>query len=526
MTAGTSSTARWWRYAIALALTASICGLLLGGISAWFLGSVAIAGLSAATATTFNFFAPGAFVRLFAIGRTVSRYGERLTGHKAALGDQVARRQGLFSSMAAASSVRNAGWQLGDQSRLADYLDDVEDVDYARLRAGLPTLSLSLSIAGCAMATAFVATFALLPIAILLLGLLFAGHRAAATGAKAWERTRTARREGTERLGNAMASLVPLSAERGWDRACDDALSELRKAETAALSLRRSQAIVDAIASTIGPVSCLSVMAAAWLHGARGSDLLMPVFVGFAWLALGESANGISRIVVARVRERAASAAIGQHPPARPASPRATPDIALLTHAALVRRAPDGRTIGAPVPLNLGAGRPTALVGPSGIGKTSLLKQIAGWTGDDILLAGKTALCAERRREASTLCLHDAAILEDIVRANLFAPAASDDRLWEALVATEMDARVKQAGGLDAWIRQDMLSLGEAQRINLARAWLSDKPIVLLDEPTEHLDEEQGGRILRRLLDRLGDRIVVMSNHRAIRSDGIAILSL
>ncbi|TIU22142.1 MAG: ATP-binding cassette domain-containing protein, partial [Mesorhizobium sp.] len=67
---------------------------------------------------------------------------------------------------------------------------------------------------------------------------------------------------------------------------------------------------------------------------------------------------------------------------------------------------------------------------------------------------------------------------------------------------------------LDAWIRQDRFSLGEVQRINLARAWLSSRPLVLLDEPTEHLDDAQGERILERLLAHLDDRIVVVSTHR------------
>ena len=108
-----------WRYAMALALLALVFGLLLGGLSAWFLGSVALAGLSA-TAFTFNFHIPGALVRLFAVGRTVAKYGERLVGHKAALTDQIVRRVELFRAMADAPAIRRTGWQLGDEARLAD----------------------------------------------------------------------------------------------------------------------------------------------------------------------------------------------------------------------------------------------------------------------------------------------------------------------------------------------------------------------------------------------------------------------
>ncbi len=120
-----------WRYATALALAAVLCGLsLLGGLSAWFLGSVAIAGLSAA-ALTFNFHIPGALVRLFALGRTAAKYGERLVDHKA-LADQVAR-VGLFRAMAR-NTLGSAGRLAARrrEAKLADYLDDVEDVDFGK----------------------------------------------------------------------------------------------------------------------------------------------------------------------------------------------------------------------------------------------------------------------------------------------------------------------------------------------------------------------------------------------------------
>ena len=155
------------------------------------------------------------------------------------------------------------------------------------------------------------------------------------------------------------------------------------------------------------------------------------------------------------------------------------------------------------------------LVGASGSGKTTLLKQIAGWIGDDALAAGDRILSASERRALVALVLHDAVILEDTVRANLFVGDVPDAALWRALEAVEMDGRIREAGGLDSWVRQDRFSLGEAQRINLARAWLSSRPLVLLDEPTEHLDEVQGERILERLLARFSDRIVVVSTHRA-----------
>jgi len=197
----------------------------------------------------------------------------------------------------------------------------------------------------------------------------------------------------------------------------------------------------------------------------------------------------------------------------------ASPAFAVLHTLALTnvpRQTPDGRRLGEAASRTFEAGNPTALVGASGAGKTTLLKQIAGWIGTDHdgrFAADGIMLLAARRRAMSHLSLHDAAILSDTIRENLFAPDASDAQCWEALTAVELDRRVEAAGGLDAWINQDMLSLGEAQRLNLARALLSRAPLVLLDEPVEHLDTEQGARILDRVFRRLADQIVIYSSH-------------
>ncbi|MBZ9991569.1 ATP-binding cassette domain-containing protein [Mesorhizobium sp. BH1-1-5] len=525
-----SSSRKSWRLATGFAFAALACAILLGGVSAWLLGSVAIAGLSAA-AFTFNFHIPAALIRLFAVGRTAARYGERLTGHKAALADQVARRVDLFAAMAAAPAVRRAGWQLGDDARLADYLDDVEDLDYARLRAGLPALTLGCGLAALIAGSAVLAPLSLLPITLFLLAILFAGNRVAKAGAMAWGETRSLRRGGAVRLGAAMASVIPLKAEAAWSRECAEALTALSRADGMLLSLRRLQAMLDMIGAAFGPVAGISVMAAAWHAGRQGADLLAPMLLAFCWLALGEAMNGASRMLVAVLRRNAARNEIEQWTRTAAAAGRRDSATAeapprLLRHGALQRRAPDGRAIGMPIFLLLAPGQPTLLVGASGSGKTSLLKQIAGWIGDDAFAAGDCILSASERRTQAALVLHDAVVLEDTVRANLFASDVPDAALWRALEAVEMDGRIHEAGGLDAWIRQDRFSLGEVQRINLARAWLSTKPLMLLDEPTEHLDDTQGARILERLLARFSDRIVVVSTHRAPPLRDVGVIAL
>ena len=519
---------RSWRYATALAFAALACAVLLGGLSAWFLGAVALAGLSSATALVFNFHTPGALVRLLALGRTAAKYGERLTGHRAALSDQVLRRAALFRDMASAPSVRSTGWQLGDQARLTDFLDDVEDLDFAKLRVNLPLATIALGLAAGLLSILIIAPLALVPVTLLVLVSAIAARRLTSVAHTTLLRARELDRAGAFALGAAAAAVVPLRAERAWATQRTNATAHFNNAEQQTRTLRRAQATFDALTGLIGPVAGISIIAAAWYAGARNEALLVPVFISFAWLALSEALQGSSRIIVARIRQILAANEMRKWTPT-PSAPDTLPDQTptIISHANLQPRAPDDRALGTPIVLELSAGQPTLIVGTSGSGKTSLLKQIAGWLGDDIFqtLDGHR-LSPSQRRALTTFCPHDAAILADSVRANLFAPDATDDELWAVLEDVELAPRLRQGGGLDAWISQETLSLGEAQRLNLARALLSDTPIVILDEPTEHLDIDQAQRITARMLDRLSHRILVIASHRHIDAPSAQIDNL
>lgn len=531
-TAGPPTGPAPWRLALVLGFAALVSGVLLSGLSMWFLGAVALAGLTPA-AFTFNFHMPAALVRLFAVTRTAAKYGERIVGHRAALVDQIARRAGLFSAMAAAPVVRRTGWQLGNQDRLCDYLDDVEDVDYARLRAGLPTAVLVAGLAGLTAATLWTAPPAMLVIAGCAGMLIVSARQLNARAALDWGHVRSQRRAASRRLGSALAAVVPLQAEGSWRAVLGSCFAPFDAAEDDRLRMRRRQASFDFAAGLLGPIAALSVFATAWASGSRGDALLPSAFVAFAWLALGEPLQDASKIVMARVRERAARAGLTQWQaaalPTDAARGRhdATPRVLALQ--ALPRRAPDGRRIGELLDAAFHAGVPTVVTGPSGCGKTSLLKQVAGWLGpedDGRILADGVELDAAARQRLVFFGLHDAVVLSDTVRENLFAPDATDAECWGALAAVELDRRIGGAGGLDAWITQDMLSLGETQRLNLARAMLSAAPVVLLDEPAEHLDGAQAGRVLARLVHHCDGRILVFTSHHPDGPAGTSLLAL
>lgn len=89
-----------------LAAITVLCGILLLGLSGWFITATAIAGLATASALAFDVFAPAAGIRLLAILRTASRYAERLVTHDATLAVLAAMREKLFRSWAAPQAAK------------------------------------------------------------------------------------------------------------------------------------------------------------------------------------------------------------------------------------------------------------------------------------------------------------------------------------------------------------------------------------------------------------------------------------
>ncbi|WP_081871353.1 ATP-binding cassette domain-containing protein [Parvularcula oceani] len=498
---------RRWRAALVLAGLSALSGVLLVGVSAWFLGAVALAGLGPA-AYAFSFHHPAAIVRLLALLRTGTKYGERIAGHAAALRDQTRHRGRLFRRMAGAEESRAAGWQLARADRLQSFLDEVEAVDFARLRVVMPVLAITGAGLLVAVLTAFTVPLALPTILGQGALLLFAAERLCAEADIRARKAEAGRREAGERLGQQLSGLVSL--EGGGERTLrlGETARISRAAESAAAAGRARLGAADALLSALGPLAAALVLVLSQIGGMRGEALLPAVLAAFSWLALGELIAPLARASFARRSARRAGEALSvwvdDDEEVSPAGP------AEIAVSGLPLRDPQGHALGSSVTFAARPGHPVALLGPSGCGKTTLLKRLAGWLPWQ---EGPHPLgSAANARAASHLSLHDAAVLDATVRDNLFS-AASGEELWRALEAAELAERIREAGGLDARITQDMLSLGEARRLVLARACLSAAPLILLDEPGEHLRIDQAERILRRLLERLSDRTILLVTH-------------
>ena len=169
-------------------------------------------------------------------------------------------------------------------------------------------------------------------------------------------------------------------------------------------------------------------------------------------------------------------------------------------------------------------GTMTALVGPSGAGKTTttaLLSRLYDVTAGRILIGGVDVrtVSLDDLREAVGVVTQDAHLFHDTIRANLLyaRPEATDEDLRAACEAAQILGLIDQLpDGLDTVVgdRGHRLSGGEKQRIALARLFLKGPRVVVLDEATAHLDSESEAAVARALDLALEGRTSVVIAHR------------
>ena len=177
------------------------------------------------------------------------------------------------------------------------------------------------------------------------------------------------------------------------------------------------------------------------------------------------------------------------------------------------------------IDVDIRPGRVVRIAGPSGIGKSTLLKLLMRFWDPQ---SGRVTISGLDLRDVNTASLRsqqglmeqDTFLFATTIRENLLVAKAdaSDEELIAALEKAALREHVERLPqGLDTQLTElgDSLSGGERQRLGLARVFLQDAPLLLLDEPTSNLDALSEASVLKALQENRADKTVVIVTHRA-----------
>jgi ATP-binding cassette subfamily C protein CydC len=517
---------------IALGVLSLASALALAGLSAWLITRAwqmpPVLDLSIAVVA----------VRTFAISRGVLHYCERLASHDTALRAAGTARAQIYYRLAHGPADVATRYHRGELvARVGADVDQLADV---LVRALLPfSVAAVLAVA----ATAVVGTISPLAAAILAICLLVAGilapwlaSRAAAAQEVLARQHHSARDVSAMlalehapelRVGGRLPSIVAESQrrQRDWGDAIDAAARPAALAAaipTAAIGV----SVLGAVVAGIGMASMVAPTTLAVL-------MLLPLSAFEATTPLPAAAIQLTRSRLAARRLLDLTPANSTVPAADPelisatAPPRPIPTERLRAHDVLAAHLGSGVRAAA-VTVDLPPGARLAVTGPSGSGKTTLLMTLAGLLAPlrgEVALGGKPLRLIREHdlRCAVSFFAEDAHIFATTVRDNLLVARGDcpDHEMAVALGRVGLDTWLAGLpNGLDTVLSAgaQALSAGQRRRLLLARALISPATILLLDEPTEHLDATDAEPILRTLLKSHGglmgaERTVVVATH-------------
>lgn len=470
-------------------------------------------------------------VRFFGLARPVARYLERLMSHDLAFRVLSRVRVRAYERIEPLAPAELASYRRGDL--LSRLVADVDSLQNLHLRGFHPLLVGLVSGAVCVGVTA-----AFLPAAALVLacGLLLASVAVPLVSGRlgSWAAGRQAAARGA--LSAELVDVLQSAPELVVYGREEDRLEHARRADRLLVRIARR----DAIAAGVGDGLQLCAVGA--------------TVAGVLWLAVEATADGrLDRVLIAMlallalasfeavqplsgaVRDLGATVAAGKRVLdlvdrrpriADPAAPCPVPPAptAVCLEAVAARYGPGEPLVLDGATLRLDPGCRIALVGESGAGKTTvtnLLQRFLDPVRGRVTIGGLDVreLSQEDVRRAIVVAGQDAHLFSTGIRENLRlgCPDASDAELERVLQLVGIGDWIDSLPqGLDTLVGEQGRSLsgGERQRLCIARALLSEPRLLVLDEPTAHLDPPAAEALIRDVFAAAGDASVLLITHR------------
>ncbi|MGW3144238.1 thiol reductant ABC exporter subunit CydD [Streptomyces sp. NPDC001177] len=469
--------------------------------------------------------------RAFGIGRAVFRYAERLVSHDAVLRMLADTRVAVYRRLErlAPAGLRTA--RRGDLlSRLVADVDALQDY---WLRWLLPA---GVAVAVSAGSVAFTAWLLPGAGAALAAGLLAAGIGVplltGAVARRAERRLARARGDLATRVTDLLSGTAELTVAGALPARTDAARRADGTVTRIASRAATATALGDGLTALISglTVAGTALLGAQAVAGGRLDGVVMAVVV-LTPMAAFEAVLGLPVAVRYRQRVRRSAERVYEildapEPVREPERPRQAPasPFPVVVKGLGARYSGQHREALTGLDLILEEGRRVAVVGPSGSGKTTLgqvLLRFLDPGAGSYTLAGVDAyaLDGDDVRRLVGLCAQDAHLFDSSVRENLLLAKkdATEAELRDALArARLLDWADGLPDGLDTLVGEHgaRLSGGQRQRLALARALLADFPVLVLDEPAEHLDLPTADALTADLLAATEGRTTLLITHR------------
>lgn len=476
-------------------------------------------------------------VRFFGLARPLARYADRLWSHDLALRALGQIRTRFYEGIEPLAPAGLQEFRSGDL--MTRMLGDVDALQGLYLRGLGPPL---VALAAGAVCVGTAAAFLLSAGAVLAVGLVLGGVAvplvAGRLGRTAGSRQAAARGKLTAEIVDLLRAAPELAVCGAEERM----LERVRSADGELVRLARRDAFAgglgEALSILVSGLTVAAVVAVSVRAHEAGS--LDRVFVAMLALlaiasfeAVGALPSAARELSTTLASGRRVLELIGREPAVRdPAAPADPPTgSAVSLEGVSARYAPAEAQVLSGFDLRLEPGRRIALVGPSGSGKTTvvnLLLRFLDPEGGRVRLADRELREYRQEDVRATFALagQEAHVFDSTIRANLLLarPDATEFDLHVALSRAQLDDWVASLpAGLDTLVGEDgnALSGGQRQRLTLARALLSDAPVLVLDEPTAHLDGRTAQAVVDDAFAAAGDRSVLLITHR---SEGLELV--